>query len=555
MGQFKCCCVGTLWSNVFLLLITIGYRSGSGSGTLVFAQGHNQPDEPEPEFLAQLTNFSVPQGRDVSFTCVVNNLGQYRVAWIKSDSKAILGIHTHMVSLNPRLSVTHNGHNTWKLHISHVQLNDSGSYMCQVNTDPMKSLSGYLDVVVPPDILNHPEQNLEEGICNEGGTIVLICSATGVPEPTVQWRREGAKDIVLRTETREKQVVKTVEGERLVLTNVHRTDMGGYLCIASNGVPPSVSKRFDVHINFPPSIKAVNQLLGAPVEREVTLECIVEVYPKPLNGWYRNEGNLKLHSSNKYNISEAMINLYTWHLNLTIRHLTKADFGAYTCSSVNALGKSEARIRLQELRLPPKPTTTPTPYVYTTPKPRRKPPTNHQNKGLNEVVRAKETHHVTNQMQENDIYAGLSGTGGAFFGSANTLSSNGALGDAAGVALGNGNANSNSNNNNNGNGNGNIFSLNSGLTNGAEVHTQLPTRNAGVYEKTQKSSTGVVPSPRSPWVFANAAAPQMHFNAQRLLHAANTITLLYGALSLFKFISNELSVATLTATTLWRANI
>lgn len=40
----------------------------------------------------------------------------------------------------------------------------------------------------------------------------------------------------------------------------------------------------------PPTIKAVNQLVGAPVEREVTLECIVEVYPKPLNGWYRNEG-------------------------------------------------------------------------------------------------------------------------------------------------------------------------------------------------------------------------------------------------------------------------
>lgn len=67
-------------------------------------------------------------------------LSLFQVAWIKSDSKAILGIHTHMVSLNPRLSVTHNGHNTWKLHISHVQLNDSGSYMCQVNTDPMKSL-------------------------------------------------------------------------------------------------------------------------------------------------------------------------------------------------------------------------------------------------------------------------------------------------------------------------------------------------------------------------------------------------------------------------------
>ena len=60
------------------------------------------------------------------------------MAWIKSDTKAILAIHTHMVALNQRLSVTHNGHNTWKLHIAHVQLNDSGSYMCQVNTDPMR---------------------------------------------------------------------------------------------------------------------------------------------------------------------------------------------------------------------------------------------------------------------------------------------------------------------------------------------------------------------------------------------------------------------------------
>lgn len=63
----------------------------------------------------------------------------FQVAWIKSDTKAILAIHTHMVSQNTRLSVTHNGHNTWKLHVSNVQKNDSGTYMCQINTDPMRS--------------------------------------------------------------------------------------------------------------------------------------------------------------------------------------------------------------------------------------------------------------------------------------------------------------------------------------------------------------------------------------------------------------------------------
>lgn len=64
---------------------------------------------------------------------------EFQVAWIKSDTKAILAIHTHLVAQNPRLSVTHNGHNTWKLHVSNVQKNDSGTYMCQINTDPMRS--------------------------------------------------------------------------------------------------------------------------------------------------------------------------------------------------------------------------------------------------------------------------------------------------------------------------------------------------------------------------------------------------------------------------------
>lgn len=33
------------------------------------------------------------------------------------------------------------------------------------------------------------------------------------------------------------------DGEVLHLTKVSRNEMGAYLCIATNGVPPSVSKR------------------------------------------------------------------------------------------------------------------------------------------------------------------------------------------------------------------------------------------------------------------------------------------------------------------------
>lgn len=43
--------------------------------------GNNmQETEHQPEFLAPLDNFTVTQGRDISFTCVVNDLGPYRVS-------------------------------------------------------------------------------------------------------------------------------------------------------------------------------------------------------------------------------------------------------------------------------------------------------------------------------------------------------------------------------------------------------------------------------------------------------------------------------------------
>jgi len=45
----------------------------------------------------------------------------------------------------------------------------------------------------------------------------------------------------------------SIEGTDLVIPNVRRHHMGAYLCIASNGVPPSVSKRITlvVHCEYP----------------------------------------------------------------------------------------------------------------------------------------------------------------------------------------------------------------------------------------------------------------------------------------------------------------
>lgn len=46
-----------------------------------------------------------------------------------------------------------------------------------------------------------------------------------------------------------KILVSEWEGETLEIPKISRLDMGAYLCIASNGIPPTVSKRIKVSVD------------------------------------------------------------------------------------------------------------------------------------------------------------------------------------------------------------------------------------------------------------------------------------------------------------------
>ena len=56
-----------------------------------------------------------------------------------------------------------------------VQRNDSGHYMCQINTEPMVSQIGMLEVVEAPDILYNETSN--DTITMEGASVSLKCEA------------------------------------------------------------------------------------------------------------------------------------------------------------------------------------------------------------------------------------------------------------------------------------------------------------------------------------------------------------------------------------------
>ncbi|XP_063912146.1 lachesin-like [Zophobas morio] len=294
-----------------------------------------------PKFSQPIPNSTVAVGREAILACVVENLGSYKVAWLRVDTQTILTIHNHVVTKNHRIGVTHSELKTWYLHIREVRESDKGWYMCQINTDPMKSQICYLDVVVSPDILDFPTS--ADIVVDEGADVSLRCVARGSPEPSILWKREDGQLIPSRM----KMEAVSASGPTLNISKIKREHMGPYLCIASNGVPPSVSKRIMVIVQFPPSVWIRYQLVGAYDDQQITLECHSEAYPKSINYWTRDKGDIIPHSA-KY-VPEIIDSGYTVHMKLTINHLGEQDYGIYKCISKNSLGDTDGTINIYRI--------------------------------------------------------------------------------------------------------------------------------------------------------------------------------------------------------------
>ncbi|CAH2005354.1 unnamed protein product [Acanthoscelides obtectus] len=106
--------------------------------------------------------------------------------------------------------------------------------------------------------------------------------------------------------------------------------MGIYLCIASN---------------VPPMLSIPNQLEGAFVGQDVTLECRTEAFPTSINYWTTERGDMII-SGDKYE-SVAMDNGYKKYMMLKIRKVDKSDFGSYRCVAKNSLGETDGVIKLE----------------------------------------------------------------------------------------------------------------------------------------------------------------------------------------------------------------
>ncbi|XP_046833519.1 lachesin-like isoform X3 [Vespa crabro] len=313
----------------------------------------------DPEFISEIGNITVPAGRNVKLACSVKDLGTFKVAWMLFDKSAILTVQNHVITRNPRISVSHDEHTTWYLHINNVHEDDKGKYMCQINTAAAKTQYGYLHVVVPPNI--DDSQSSSDAIVREGANVTLTCKATGSPMPSIRWKRDDNSKITINKSL---SVLEWV-GETLEMERISRLDMGAYLCIASNGIPPTVSKQIKVSVDFPPMLSIPHQLVGAPLGYSVKLECYTEAHPTSLNYWTREDKHM-IHDSGKYKVvSTPEVPSYKTHMTLEIYDIQMEDYGAYKCVAKNPRGNTDGVIRLYKS---PPPSTSPSPSTTEIPR-------------------------------------------------------------------------------------------------------------------------------------------------------------------------------------------
>ncbi|XP_022238393.1 zwei Ig domain protein zig-8-like [Limulus polyphemus] len=220
-------------------LETERWRRMTTSGDLKTSVG----DAYHPHFYEKgaLKNVTAQLGQTVYLHCVVRNLGDRTVSWIRRRDFHVLTVGETTYTAEERFEAVHMSHgDDWVLKIRLAELADQGDYECQVNTHPLMSYFVHLTVLVPEaGILG--ERDL---LVSSGSYINLTCIIRQSPSPPVFvfWYHndrminyDSSRGKITLQKASEDTAMST-----LYIKNAKASDSGNYTCGPSNAGATSV---------------------------------------------------------------------------------------------------------------------------------------------------------------------------------------------------------------------------------------------------------------------------------------------------------------------------
>eukprot|EP00096_Caligus_rogercresseyi_P003115 TRINITY_DN1570_c0_g1_i1.p1 TRINITY_DN1570_c0_g1~~TRINITY_DN1570_c0_g1_i1.p1 ORF type:complete len:506 (+),score=90.45 TRINITY_DN1570_c0_g1_i1:124-1641(+) len=282
---------------------------------------------PQPTILNQGDVFQAELGESIRLPCHTNDLGPMILLWKKGNR--VLTAGETKVRRDSRMQLLGND-----LEISNLKKSDGGDYICELETDAVlpSAITHTVEILVPPNLSTNPSNG--QIVVKKGTTVSLTCHATGNPEPTIEW--EKVHERLPKGDIRVDEKLSST----LTLTDVTRHHAGVYKCTAKNGVGSHpVEQEIHLQVLYEPEAKPEQLQVHGGIGYQVELVCVV--YAEPLADvlWYKDT---MLLDSNGKRYMQQKGNRYT----LLIRDVEKSDFGNYSCSASNMLGKSRAYLRV-----------------------------------------------------------------------------------------------------------------------------------------------------------------------------------------------------------------
>ncbi|XP_077579325.1 roundabout homolog 2 [Stigmatopora nigra] len=211
---------------------------------------------------------------------------------------------------------------------------DEGVYTCVARNYLGEAVSrnASLEVAILRDDFRQAPSDV---VVAAGEPAVLECvPPRGHPEPMVSWKRNN-----VRVNTKDERI--SVRGGKLMISHTRKGDAGMYVCVGTNMVGERDSDPAELVVYERPVLvrRPVNQV----VMEEDTVDFLCEVHgdPPPTVRWRREDGELP---RGRFEIRNGN--------SLRLFRVKEQDEGAYTCTSENSVGKTEASAMLQ-VHVPP----------------------------------------------------------------------------------------------------------------------------------------------------------------------------------------------------------
>ncbi|XP_017276034.1 hemicentin-1 isoform X1 [Kryptolebias marmoratus] len=276
-----------------------------------------------PSISDSRTNVTVIVNVQTTLPCEATGIPKPAVSWQKNGRSITTDQNQNMYRLLSSGSLV----------IIAPTVEDTAVYRCVVSNEAGNdSRSVHFTVIVPPSIADEPTEIAVTRL----SPVVIACTATGVPEPTIHWSKDGLK---LPSEG---QGFTILPAGQIEILSAELSHAGRYSCTAKN-IAGSAYRHVQLTVQEPPVIHSYPSTMDVIFNSPITLPCSATGSPRPTITWQKEGINIPT--------TGGMFTILP-NGSLQISKASMSDSGMYICVAQNPAGTALGKIKLR-VQVPP----------------------------------------------------------------------------------------------------------------------------------------------------------------------------------------------------------